>query len=158
GVTVASSPDALGRRDTGTCPHADDTPVPNAPAINPLYRAKAWIGRLGPAESPLGALHIERAGAPRDIGLHAVQGFLACATLALLALVAVLTSPIQRSSASDSLHPPQGLRCNFAIPASDSPRLSVAALIVSESTVVTARSEDDEEDDEPYRATREAYD
>jgi len=87
-----------------------------------------------------------------------VGGRLACATLVLLVLVAVLLSPILRSSASDSQRPPVGLRRNFALPTFDSSRLSVKAWVMHEDAVVTARSEDDEDDDEPLSATRLAYD
>jgi hypothetical protein len=110
------------------------------------------------SESTLGTLHIERSSAPRDFLRHAVRDRLACVALVLLILVAVLMSPILRSSASDSERPPEGLRRNFALPACDSSRLWVTAWIVREDAVVTVRSEDDEDDDEPRTTTRPAYD
>ena len=78
--------------------------------------------------------------------------------LVVLVLVAVVMSPIRGSSASDSRRPPEGLPGNFALPASDSSRLSVTAWIMREDAVVTKRSEDGEDDDEPWSATRQAYD
>jgi hypothetical protein len=78
--------------------------------------------------------------------------------LVVLVLVAVVMSPIQSSSASDSRRPPEGLPGNFALPASDSSRLSVTAWIMRDCAVVTVRSENDEDDDEPWSATRHAYD
>jgi hypothetical protein len=90
--------------------------------------------------------------------MHEIRDRLACVALVLLVLIAVLMSPILRSSASDSQRPPEGLRGNFALPASDSSRLSVTAWIMREDAVVTVRSEDGLDDDEPCRATQHAYD
>jgi hypothetical protein len=78
--------------------------------------------------------------------------------LVLLVLVAVVMSPIQGSSGSDSRRPPEGLHGNFALPASDSSSLSVTAWIMRDYAVVTMRSENVEDDDEPWSATRQAYD
>jgi hypothetical protein len=157
-VAVDPSPDALGRRNIRICPDVGNNPGPKALGIL-FYRAKEWIGRFGPAESTLGTLRIERASAPWDILRHAVRDLQACVALVLLVLVAVVMSPIQRSSASDSQRPPERLRHNFALPASDSSRLSVTAWIMREDAVVTLRSEDDEDDDdEPGSATRQVYD
>jgi Na+-transporting methylmalonyl-CoA/oxaloacetate decarboxylase gamma subunit len=89
---------------------------------------------------------------------HEVRDGLAGVALVLLVLVAVLMSPIQRSSAPDSQRPPEGLPRNFALPASDSPRLPVTTWIMREDAIVTVRSEDDEEDEEPWGAMRQAYD
>jgi hypothetical protein len=94
----------------------------------------------------------------RDIFRHAVRDRLACVALVLLVLVAVLMSPIQRSFASDSRRRPEGLQRNFALPASDSSRLSVTAWIMREDAVVSGRSEGGEDDDEPWGSTRQAYD
>jgi hypothetical protein len=150
------SPYAPGRRDTGTCPHVGDNPGPRALPIILFYHAKAWIGGLGRAGSTLGTLRIGRAGARRDVVRHAVRDRLACAALVPLFFVAVVMSPIQRSSTSDSKRPRQGLRRNFALP--DSSDLSVTVWDMREGTIVTARSEVGEEDDESCGATRQAYD
>jgi hypothetical protein len=157
GVAVDPSTYAAGRRNTRICARVGNNAGPNTLAVRASYRSKECIGGFVPAESTLGTLRIQRASAPRDSFRRAVGDRLACVALVLLVLVAVLISPIQRSSASDSQRPPDGLRPNFALPATDASRLSASARIMREDTVVTVRWEDDE-DDEPCSATRPAYD
>jgi hypothetical protein len=67
--------------------------------------------------------------------------------LALLALVAALISPIQRSSGSISRRRPEGFRRNFALHAPDSSRLSVTTWAMREASALTVRSEADEDED-----------
>jgi hypothetical protein len=123
-----------------------------------FYRAKEWFGGLGPADSTLGTLRTERASTLWGVVRDAVRDRLACVALVLLYLFAVLMPPIQCSSASGRWRAPQGLRRNLALPASDFSYLSVTAWNRLKAIIVTARSEDGEDDDEPCGATRQAYD
>jgi hypothetical protein len=100
---------------------------------------------------------MERAGERRDIFWHTVRDRLACVALVVLVLVAMMMSPIPRSSASQFNRPTEGLRCYFALPAFDSCRLSVTASIMLDRAVVTVWSEGDEKEDEQCSATRQAY-
>ena len=120
--------------------------------------ASEWVRGFGPAAATPGTLRIERMHASRPFVRRAVRDRLACVALVLLVLVAVPMSPILHSSASDSQRPPEGLRGNFAPPAFESSRPSVTGWILREKAVVRVRSEDNEDDDEPCGATRQACD
>jgi hypothetical protein len=93
----------------------------------------------------------------------------ACLALALGVLIAILLSPIQRSSTSSHSHrspewlrrnfrSPEWLRRNFAFPASAGSRLSVNSWSMHEDVIANVRSEYDENEDESCGEAGLAYD
>lgn len=153
---VAPSANAPARRNTRIRQNVGISQGRGALATLLVYRAQRRIGGCGPAESTSAALPVEWARAPRV--RHALRDAATSLALGLLVLVAVLTAPFQRSSASDSPRPSERLRCELVQASPDTSSLSATEWILCEDEEFARRFEDDEDDDESCSPMRQAYD